>query len=359
MSRTINISGVCMSVDKKRLFFLDSVRGIAALMVASAHFIERTPLHKVWMFKYLNLGQMGVVAFFIISGMVIPFSFKPGRSPLISFFISRVFRLYPAYWLSVFLAFVIFTFLYHIQIPIITVIKNLTMFQSILQTPDLFGVYWTLIIEIFFYVCCACLFSLNLLSERKVLFILSACMLILAFTLSIARFLFERKLPVAIPLCMSLMFFGGAWRNVSLGIADYATKRFSVIFIYSFLILIIPISLMAYNRDYGHGENAFSYIVSYAAGIALTIILTTKLKINSKIFVYLGAISYSVYLMHPFFLEIFYAKSNMSRAFDFLIFFVYILSIISLASLTYLFIERPSVNLGRRINNALCKNKEL
>ncbi|USS96742.1 hypothetical protein M5J15_03985 [Serratia symbiotica] len=38
--------------------------------------MERTPLHQTWFFSNLNLGQFGVVLFFILSGMVIPYSLK-------------------------------------------------------------------------------------------------------------------------------------------------------------------------------------------------------------------------------------------------------------------------------------------
>ncbi|WP_277972737.1 acyltransferase family protein [Pantoea agglomerans] len=342
-----------MSGKEERLYYLDSIRGVAALMVASAHFIERTPLHGVLFFKFFNLGQIGVVAFFILSGMVIPYSLRAGKRPLLKFLVSRFFRLYPAYWFSVLLAVFTFTCLYGIKIPIVTILKNVTMFQSLMRAPDLFGVYWTLIIEILFYTLCACLFLINLLSKENVKFCISLCLLAISVMLSLARYFFERKLPVAIPLCMSLMFFGSIWRDVSLGVANRATKKSSVIFLSFFLVFLIPISFMAYNRDYGHGENAISYVVSYTAGIALTIFLTTKFKIYNKIIVYLGSISYSVYLVHPFFLEIFFVKTNMSRGFDFLMFFTYLFSVIVLASFSYYLIERSGVSLGRKINTLM------
>lgn len=72
-----------------RLEFLDSLRGLAALMVACAHFIERTPLHNSFLFKHVNFGQVGVVCFFVLSGMVIPYSLKEGKRAISGFIISR------------------------------------------------------------------------------------------------------------------------------------------------------------------------------------------------------------------------------------------------------------------------------
>jgi peptidoglycan/LPS O-acetylase OafA/YrhL len=47
----------------------------------------------------VSLGRFGVALFFLISGFAVPFSIG-GERPPAHFFISRVFRLYPACWLA-------------------------------------------------------------------------------------------------------------------------------------------------------------------------------------------------------------------------------------------------------------------
>lgn len=138
------------------------------MFVVVAHFIERTPLKDSFFLAHVNLGQVGVVIFFVISGMVIPYSLKQGRHALAVFAVSRFFRLYPAYWFSIALAVASSDWFLSTPVPLSTVLINMTMLQAAVQTPDLFGVYWTLIIEMFFYVACAALFSVGLLGKAWV-----------------------------------------------------------------------------------------------------------------------------------------------------------------------------------------------
>ena len=76
---------------ESRLAELDTLRGIAAIMVLLLHF---------GIFKY---GGAGVDLFFIISGFVIFMSIERSRN-LKAFWRSRFVRLYPSYWLSIAIA---------------------------------------------------------------------------------------------------------------------------------------------------------------------------------------------------------------------------------------------------------------
>lgn len=189
------------------------------MFVVVAHFIERTPLKDSFFFAHVNLGQVGVVIFFVISGMVIPYSLKQGRHALAVFAVSRFFRLYPAYWFSIALAVASSDWFLSTPVPLSTVLINMTMLQAAVQTPDLFGVYWTLIIEMFFYVACAALFSVGLLGKAWVRLSAAIGLLAVALIFAITRFYLAKKIPVALPLCLSIMFSavcGGmsawAWR---------------------------------------------------------------------------------------------------------------------------------------------------
>ena len=88
----------------KRLDHIQGLRGLAALVVIIQHgleIVQRSGLQPFGRFlEALNLGRFGVVLFFLISGLVIPYSFR-GETPLRNFAISRLFQLYPAYWLSI------------------------------------------------------------------------------------------------------------------------------------------------------------------------------------------------------------------------------------------------------------------
>ena len=332
-----------------RLTHLDALRGIAALLVVAADFIERTPLKDTFFFTYVNLGQVGVVIFFLLSGMVIPYSLKEGRHALAAFAVSRLFRLYPAYWFSIALAVLSSYWFLSTPVPVSTVLINMTMFQALLKTPDLFGVYWTLIIEMFFYMACAALFSVGLLRKAGVRFGAAIGLLIVALIFAAARFYLAKKIPVALPLCLSIMFFGSLWRDVSLGAGTASLRQFVAVWLALFVVLLPVICLLAYNADYGHNENPYAYLVSYLAGMAFALAMTLFFRRHFKSLTYLGTISYSVYLMHPFFLEWAAHATVLQAQFNPGVFLCYVLATLLLASVSYRLLEKPSVGVGRAI----------
>jgi len=98
-----------------RLRYVDALRGIAALLVLALHVANHyhalspaTAAHGRWLNDFaanLDIGRIGVVVFFLISGFVVPFSIHAeSAAPVRGFAIRRLFRIFPAYWLSVPLA---------------------------------------------------------------------------------------------------------------------------------------------------------------------------------------------------------------------------------------------------------------
>ncbi|MDI1462251.1 acyltransferase [Catellatospora sp. KI3] len=142
-----------------RLYVLDVLRFAAAMMVVSFHLVslhpwiwgdERSalaPLHVVSRF-----GWLGVQLFFLISGFVICMS-SWGRSSG-EFFVSRAVRLYPAYWVAVLGTTALLTLwpLYGRHRSGQEVLANLTMLNGLLEIPHVDLSYWTLTVELVFYI---------------------------------------------------------------------------------------------------------------------------------------------------------------------------------------------------------------
>ena len=157
-----------------RIDYLDGLRGIAAIAVVLQHLAERIlladpasrPILQPAFLDLFNAGRFGVALFFLISGFVIPFSFKEPR-PLLRFAVSRFFRLYPAYWLSLALALLIFPPLTGESYSIQRIVANITMAQAAFGQRDVIGAYWTLFIELAFYGLCMGLFATRLLSDWR------------------------------------------------------------------------------------------------------------------------------------------------------------------------------------------------
>ncbi|MFF4156372.1 acyltransferase family protein [Streptomyces sp. NPDC001678] len=162
-----------------RLYALDGLRLVAALMVALYHYGGRdgdvsrawgaSPRHE---FPHLSAafayGCLGVQIFFVISGFVICMS-GWGR-PLRSFVASRASRLYPAYWAAIVLVTLVFALpwvTYRTVSPSDTLV-NLSMLQQPVGADRVLGVCWTLWAELRFYALFALFVVLPGASRRRV-----------------------------------------------------------------------------------------------------------------------------------------------------------------------------------------------
>ena len=160
---------------------IDALRGIAALLVVWQHsseaFIKHLGIAQHGTFladiaKDYDFGRIGIICFFLISGFVIPSSLNDCDSSGIKHFaIRRFFRLYPAYWVSILLA-VIISSVFISTPDVSTIAANVTMFQGLFQQPHLIGLFWTLQVELVFYILCAILFYFNLLRNELFIFVL-------------------------------------------------------------------------------------------------------------------------------------------------------------------------------------------
>lgn len=138
-----------MAEKHQRLATLDTFRGIAALAVVLFHLT----LHQSEAPFQLGWGATGVDLFFIISGFVIFLTLNKTNSTL-DFVVARFSRLYPVYWTAVTLTAIFMSigiFLGYSQISWVEYLANMTMFQHYFNIRDLDGSYWTLIVEMLFY----------------------------------------------------------------------------------------------------------------------------------------------------------------------------------------------------------------
>ncbi|WNI17398.1 acyltransferase family protein [Actinacidiphila sp. ITFR-21] len=145
---------------KGRLRALDGLRLIAALMVCVYHYggregdiataWGRSPSH---IFPHLagpfSYGPLGVQIFFVISGFVISMS-GWGRS-VKDFAISRITRLYPAYWAALVIITVAFAIVGLKRVSDTDLLVNFTMLQMPAGAERVLGVCWTLWAEMRFY----------------------------------------------------------------------------------------------------------------------------------------------------------------------------------------------------------------
>ncbi|MEI6193986.1 MAG: acyltransferase [Verrucomicrobiota bacterium] len=153
-----------MTLDKSKIRIkeLDGLRGIAAMSVLAFHYLTKYDLswgHAVGFWPRFPWGHYGVQLFFIISGFVISMTLSKTVT-IIDFLANRFCRLYPVYWVAVTVTFSCLLFFPIKPAPyFIEYLLNLTMLNNVinpflphgLQIASVDGVYWTLQIELFFY----------------------------------------------------------------------------------------------------------------------------------------------------------------------------------------------------------------
>lgn len=268
------------------------MRGLAALSVVLFHLLfaydsfyqHATPLW--WRPSPDTLEEMAflpVKLFFMISGFVILMTIERAKT-ISDFVVSRFSRLYPAYWACA-LATLIFTAaLAPTRLPdLASIAANLTMFQYYLSVKDIDPVYWSLIVEMNFYIAMALMYRFGLIGSITKL---SFAWLIIAVIFSV--FDFNSPLAQALTFMLNLK-----WASFFVaGIAFYkiwSGHRSMPIILLLFASLAV----------------SFTYAALWAAilgagfwGVFYLAISGRLTFLSNRLFLFLGSISYCLYLLH-------------------------------------------------------------
>lgn len=280
-----------------RLKELDALRGIAALMVVLFHFTMGRQEANLG----FKLGTTGVDLFFIISGFVIFMSLSKVKNSK-DFIINRISRLYPTYWACVsFTSLLTITYFSYTKSDIafsqylIQYIGNMTMFQYYLNIPNIDDTYWTMIVEMNFYLLVFFVFHFNLTKYIKPIGLLLST--IITILTSFFNNPVIHKLSIYIPFLPFMpLFFSGI---IFYKIYTEKSKLFE-----NYLILAIYLICQILLFHSSGKSKAFISQVEYAVMVSLFFLLFTlfvngKLKfIVCKISLFLGKISFALYLTH-------------------------------------------------------------
>ncbi|MDX3096746.1 acyltransferase [Streptomyces sp. ME01-24h] len=287
-----------------RLYAIDGIRLIAALMVAVHHFAGtarvETPGNLIWerpvdeimptVSQVAAYGWIGVEIFFVISGFVICMSCW-GRTPQ-QFFVSRVIRLYPAYWFAV-----VFTSAFLMLVPGVwerlrgrDILLNLTMLQSGSAAPNADGVYWTLWSELRFYLLFLIVVFTGLTYRKVVLF----CCVWGAVAMLAPAAHFPLLTLVADP--------DGAWYFIA-GLALYLMHRFGQDLLLWGILAMAWLMGQAelgrrvdFERVSGWRGSVLIFTLFLLVMVAVSLGLTDRLR--WKWLVTAGSMTYPLYLLH-------------------------------------------------------------
>ena len=351
-----------------RIEALDILRGFAALLVLFQHLAETIiathalplPIEQAGVLLFdgiFHFGRFGVALFFLISGFVIPFSFRPDR-PLRGFAISRVFRLYPAYWLSLGFALLVLHLTGAPAVASVTIAANVAMVQHYVGQPDIVVAYWTLATELAFYVLAACLVAFGVLRAPLVLAGGIVALFVAASLLALASHQIGQRLPADLPLNLGLMLLGTMLRLAVLE-RNAVAVRLAGILCALFLAVVPIVQFMTVPPVGAHGFTlapTLGYVGALLlfAGVVGTRSARSRVIGGRLVFrrvgKWFGTISYSVYLFHG---PIILACGTILVAGDPGSALRYVALVLSatilIAAIVYHAVEEPMVRLGHRV----------
>lgn len=142
---------------KIRILELDALRGIAAVSVMLFHYTTIYPTlfpAQRSLGMRFEAGAYGVFLFFAISGFVISLTLST-TAGVREFAVKRFARLFPVYWAAILLTTLVVELsdTELLQTPLLPLLANFTMLQGFFLLPSVDGVYWTLTVELAFYIC--------------------------------------------------------------------------------------------------------------------------------------------------------------------------------------------------------------
>ena len=346
-----------------RLAFIDFLRAVAILLVYVRHSTEVfVPNGHGGRFlylvgEYLTFGTLGVIVFFAISGFLIPSSMHgPKLAGSVRYVLSRFFRLYPAYAVSVLPSVVAHFWLGGRPITWHQIGLNFTMVPRLFGGPLANGAYWTLEVELAFYLICLLLFLGGLLREG---FCLAAITLVgfLVFQASQQTFfdgLFNPSLSgeaFFFNLNIAVLFWGAVlrlwWEGTRLNTAT------ALVFwgFGAFWIVWRPACLLSAFTAHHMGGFDTKIITAYSLGMAIFLAAVLHGGLRNATMLWIGRISYSFYLLHGVVIHTVNYELNAHPAWRAinagLICLTVLLLSLALAQLSYSLVERPGIRLGR------------
>ena len=287
---------------------LDHWRGFAALWVMLFHGFGSSydrSLHPiVEPFKFIaKTGWLGVHIFFVISGYCITASaYKiiiKNKTPW-DFIKNRFLRLFPVYWLA---------FVLTIAVNLIAApfnhsgvwnnlpatwqiwLGNILLIQPYIQVPNYVVVYWSLVVEVAFYLLVTILLLLASITNNKIAVFLG---LILAFA---SPLIYIKKIAFLNFWCE---FICGVLLFAALFFQDINKENFkstSLLLIFSLIIMSTILTINPKSNNQLWYSSIFSLILYF--------LYIFDDKVNSLMQLrwlkFAGAMSYSLYLLHvPF-----------------------------------------------------------
>ena len=346
---------------------LSSMRGIAAMLVLWRHALTAIERHSngyanqvatglIDRIAFLCNGQAMVETFFVLSGLVLSLSLARamGRNSWISsFYIKRIFRIYPALWVSLVIALVFLKFERGCGLSGICTEIGAGDFQE-KYTPSkiglsFLGIYvhlngpmWSLRTELFYSLLFPGIFLLQ--HNRKTRW--PSLAVIFAFAVLPIPRLCSVHYALAFALGATIPYMQLSLRRLPYGLFALAALG----------VLIFTRRMLQWE------DKTFEVIEMLASFVIVCIIYHRKINLpflRHNIFFYLGEISYSFYLLHyPLLFTLFSVMVSVvgvetihasPNAYTLVLGAATTGVTLALSTLVYMYVEKPFQSLGRHL----------
>jgi len=358
-------------IEKQRISYLDGLRGIAVLLVFFSHSSGRGfQLHPSLNFQ--GLGHIGVYLFFVLSAFLLGNGlFNEGVNAISvkRFYIKRLFRILPLYYLVLSTVFIFQNYYgssapryLHIDGGNLGFLKHLLLYQG-----D--GVFWSVVVEMQFYVVVPLIVYLLIKFRGKALTFLWI-LAILHFVLYLCKFLhwplntnvISSFTPNSMKNGMYLdIFMAGITASYFLKYNyEFLTRNKKVIQLFSttLFVLLICVTVIMVSKNFINFHEPF-YKLRYVSILYAIVfsLFTLSVYIGNSVNTLLdnmfmrnmGVWGFSIYLLHM----VVFQTAHLFNI-NGILGFVIVLPILMLVSyLTYTFIEKKSIDISYYLINKL------
>lgn len=348
---------------------LDILRGLAALSVFAHHFYQQfylsSNLDSIYTPFFGHLGAWGVAIFFVLSGFCIHWGRlneeqKQQGFNVKKFAIRRIFRIYPAFLVCMLICYWVEFFYTSNLLPkssLSSIFKHLTLTSGFFLDDRVAvnNVFWSVIVECHFYIIYGFLWRYfnGITGVFKVV--------LLAIVISALTYLFSILFVPAGELRVLIQnLFITSWWTWCLGalVAELIFKgkpNFDSVLInrlFATICFLISIGIayvpMLWNLQ------ARRFMLPILAGLFLYFALKARLNnMQFKPLVFLGVVSYSLYLFHPLAILITY---NLNLGNSFALVATFTLGLI-FSYLSYTLVELRFILLGKSFLKTISSNR--
>jgi peptidoglycan/LPS O-acetylase OafA/YrhL len=362
---------ISMENSTQRILQLDGLRGIAVLFVVAFHYVNNqlgagdlTQLNKAetLLMRITYFGWAGVDLFFVLSGFLIGTILLKNRgsgSYFKTFYIRRFFRIVPIYYLLLFVFAILKrsniympdAYIFQNNIPVFYYfgfIQNFAMGHLGHFGPEALTPTWSLAVEEQFYLIIPLV--VYYLKPGQLKYFIIFCLILAPMSRLLANNWYEKYTLLPSRIDSPVMGFLLAYLLSNPVVNEWIVGKIQTVKIIAFLLLFFSIFIYIFS-DIGVFNHT---VIALIFSLILIIVLNTQgllFKIlSSRLFVFIGSISYFLYLYHQLVngvLHLWLLNQKiplLESSLDLWVTMLAFILTIALASVSYRYLEKPMVS---------------